>query len=177
MVLAPVMSNAIFHQSGTFVDCPPLLQRVHAWDFLFICTTISSISVWLLTRLILKRCGKCQDLCIPWVHFSPLILTRDVGVQLLRRNEKSIWSDVGIIAISCMHIALDGLHSSIEVSIRARQECIHNLAPVGLNIVRMVIFDNGLKMALDGLAHLDNIAFVILKLGSLNGLAMKLHVD
>ena len=33
------------------------------------------------------------------------------------------------------------------------------------------------KVALDGLAHLDNIAFVIFKFGSLNGLAMKFHVD
>ena len=32
-------------------------------------------------------------------------------------------------------------------------------------------------MALDGLAHLDNIAFVILKLGSLNGLVMKFRLD
>ena len=67
--------------------CSPLLQRVHAWDFLFICTTISSRSLWLLNWLLLKRCGKCQDLCIHWFHFAPLISTLDVGVQLLRGHE------------------------------------------------------------------------------------------
>ena len=51
------------------------------------------------------------------------------------------------------------------------------MAPVGLSIARMAIFDYGLEMALDVLAHIDNIAFVILELGSLNVLAMKLHID
>ena len=51
------------------------------------------------------------------------------------------------------------------------------MAPVGLSIIRMAIFDDGLELALDGLSHLDNISFVVLKLGSLNGLVMKFHVD
>ena len=113
MVLVPVISDIIFQQSGTFVDFPLILQRVHAWDFLFFCTAISCISVWLITGMLIKLCGKCQDFCIPWVHFAPLISTRDVCVQLLRRHNERSWRDVRIVAISCIHIIPDGLHYSI----------------------------------------------------------------
>ena len=51
------------------------------------------------------------------------------------------------------------------------------MAPVGLRIICMAIFDYGLEMALYLLAHFDDIAFVFLKLGPLNGLAMEFHVD
>ena len=148
MVLAPVTSDTIFHQSGKFVDCPPLLQIVHAWDCLFFCTAISSISLWLLTGLLLKRCGKCQYLCIPWVHFAPLISTRDVCVQLLHRHEERSWSNVGIVAISCIHITLDGLHSSIEIGIWDRQDCIQNVAPVCLSAISRTSMKMAMRMML-----------------------------
>ena len=93
-------------------------------------------------------CGKCQDLSIPWVHFTLLISTRDVCVQLIHRHKERSWRNIGILAISCIHITLDGLHSSIEIVIWARQECIQNVSPVGLSIIRMAIFEDVLEMAL-----------------------------
>ena len=86
-------------------------------------------------------------LCIPWVHFAPINSTQDVFVQMLRRHKERSWNAIGIVAISCIHITLDILHYSIEIGIWARQECIQNVAPVGLSIIRMSIFDYGLKMA------------------------------
>ena len=41
----------------------------------------------------------------------------------------------------------------------------------------MAIFDYGLEMALYLLAHFDDIAFVLFKLGPFNGLAMEVQVD
>ena len=120
---------------------------------------------------------KCQDLSIPWVHFNPLISTRDVGVHLLRRHNERSWRDVVIVAISWIHVTLDVFHSSIEIGVWARQECIYNVSPVGLSIICMAIFDDGLEMALYLLSNFDNIAFLILNLGSLNCLAMKFQVD